>query len=287
MISKYKIIDYWVNPFWTEAVAGRRWENPETTALEKGRTSAGPARVITPEEYIQVMDSSGVEKIFVPAWKRWSYRRQVMTWDVSVEEVARVLGKYPDRFRGLYGINPYSCMKGVKELEIAVKEYGFVGAHLHPYGYGKPVNCRDYYPFYAKCVELDVPLVVQTGNATIPAPNEMGRPIPYLEEVVLYFHELRIVAAHTGWPWADELISLSLKYPNVYIGTSAYLPKYWDTHLVHYMNTRGIGKVLFGTGWGWPRMEYEAVIQQIEALGLKEEAKHSSFSEVARKVFKI
>jgi predicted TIM-barrel fold metal-dependent hydrolase len=102
---------------------------------------------------------------------------------------------------------------------------------------------------------------------------------------LLYFPELRVVAAHTGWPWVEELISLSLLYPNVYIGTTAHAPKYWDPALVQYVNTRGIGKVLWGTDW--PIVEHKPSREQVEALGLKEEAKVQLLREVAIKVFKL
>ena len=42
----------------------------------------------------------------------------------------------PDRFSGLAGIDPFRGMEGLNDLEAAVKEYGFVGAHLYPHWCG-------------------------------------------------------------------------------------------------------------------------------------------------------
>ena len=40
-------------------------------------------------------------------------------------------------------------MNGVRQLETAVKEFGFVGAHVYPHWFELPPNNAKYYPFYA------------------------------------------------------------------------------------------------------------------------------------------
>ena len=54
----------------------------------------------------------------------------------SFEFLMRVFikfGEYPDRFSGLAGIDPFRGMQGLRDLENAVNEMGFVGAHLYPH----------------------------------------------------------------------------------------------------------------------------------------------------------
>jgi len=113
-------------------------------------------------------------------------------------------------------------------------------------------------------------------------PSALGRPI-LLDDVALELPELRIVAAHTGWPWVEELTALAWKHRNLYIGTSAHHPRYWDRNLVAFANTRGRGKVLFGTDW--PVLDYADAIAAVKALGLKPEAEELLLSGAARKVF--
>ena len=71
----------------------------------------------------------------------------------------RLLAKWsrahPDRFAGLAGIDPFRGMEGVRELERAVREFGFVGAHLYPHHFELAPDHAKYYPYYAKCCELD------------------------------------------------------------------------------------------------------------------------------------
>ena len=88
-------------------------------------------------------------------------------------------------------------MSAVRELETAVKEWGFAGASAFMW-LGHSLNHRDLFPFYAKCLELDIPIVLQSGHsAEQHVPSEMGIPI-HLDDVALYFPDLRIVASHTG-----------------------------------------------------------------------------------------
>jgi len=173
-------------------------------------------------------------------------------------------------------------MEGVKALERAVREHGFIGAHLHHYGFGLRPDDKAFFPFYAKCVELDVPVMIQMGHSAELMPSDVGRPI-YLDDVALYFPTLKIVAGHTGWPWCEEMIAMAWKHQNVYISTSAHLPKYWDKSLVHFLNSRGMGKVMFGTDF--PVLTQAQSLAEVEKLDLKPEARKALLHDTAAKVF--
>ncbi len=278
-------IDVWCNPFTPAGIKHLFLDNEEVyfmMGIQWGR--AANMKGYEPSEFIAMMDRLGIEKVCVPALKQAFYRKNRMGADFSYEEIAALVRAYPDRIVGLAGLNPFDRMAGVRRLEHAVREYGFRGAHIHPYGFGLPLNAAEWYPFYAKCVELDIPIVIQTGHSAEFMPSACGRPI-LLDEVALYFPELRLVAAHTGWPWVEELIALAWKHPNVYIAVSGHAPKYWDKSLVHFMNSRGIGKVMWGTDY--PLILHEESLTQIEQLGLKPEAKQALLRETAVKVFKF
>jgi predicted TIM-barrel fold metal-dependent hydrolase len=105
-----------------------------------------------------------------------------------------------------------------------------------------------YYPIYAKCVELDVTFTTQIGHTGPLYPSEVGRPI-YLDKVALDFPELRIVGGHIGWPWTDEAIALAWKHRNVWLDTSAHVPKHFPPAFVHFMQTFGQDKCLFASDW--------------------------------------
>ena len=190
------------------------------------------------------------------------------------EIVADVVSKYPKRFKGLAGIDPTEGMEGVRKLEHAVRELGFVGAHVYPHWFEMAPHHRKYYPFYAKCVELSIPIQMQVGHCLLYSRERplksVGRPIT-LDTIACDFPELKIIGIHTGWPWVEEMISVAWKHPNVYIGSDAYAPKFWKPEFVQFINSCGQDKVLFGTDF--PIIDFERATREINDLGLKEDSK--------------
>jgi hypothetical protein len=219
------------------------------------------------------MDSAGIQLAFITAAKSGS-KGHPANWHLPYEMVAEVIKKFPKRFKGLAGLDPAEGMEGVRKLEYAIKELGFIGAHLYPHWFELPPHHRKYYPFYAKCVELDVPIQMQVGHCLVYTKDRplksVGRPI-YLDTIACDFPELKLVGIHTGWPWVEEMISVSWKHPNVYIGTDAYAPKYWKPELINFINSWGQDKVMFGTDF--PIIDFERATREVEALGFREVSK--------------
>ncbi len=179
-------------------------------------------------------------------------------------------------------------MKGVRELEYGVRNLGFVGAHLYPHWFGLAPDHAKYYPFYAKCVELGIPIEMQVGHCLLYTADyplrSVGRPIT-LDTVACDFPELKLIGIHMGYPWTEEMISVSYKHPNVYIGADAYAPRHWQECFVNYVNTWGQDKVLFGSDF--PLLDFERIRREVEELGLRPEAKRKFLRDNARKVFKL
>jgi predicted TIM-barrel fold metal-dependent hydrolase len=275
-------VDYWCNLFTPEGIKHTFQDPPEVADVAKwwGLEFHG----MSVEEFTRHLDEANVDVVLIPSAKMASYETAQLIWDVKEEQVVEVAEAMPGRVKGLFGIDPREGMRGVRRLEEWVGTGHFVGAHLHPYGFGLPVNHRRFYPFYAKCTELGVPVVMQVGHSAERMPSEMGRPI-LVDDIALDFPELTIVGAHTGWPWVEELIALAWKHRNVFIGTSAHHPKYWDPSLVRFANSRGRGKVLFGTDY--PVMDYRDALKAISELPLKDEARQLVTGGAARGIFNL
>ena len=281
-----KPIDVWFNA-WPKTEVDRLVSQPEVAyVLEMEKLDF---KSPTPDEAVAILDAAGVEIAFLTSLKQGYHRRMRpghrdrMALDVSHRDLLPFIEGYPGRFKGLYGINPWLMMDGVRELEEAVKEYGFVGAVTHVAGFA-PFNDKMWYPFYTKCAELDVPVITQSGHFGEFMPEGWCHPL-LIDDVALDFPELRIVAGHTGWPWSDELIAVALKDPNVFISTEAHLPKYYEPSLVRYINTRGQDKVMWGTDW--PVTEPKRNLEQIEQLGLRDDPKRKFLRDNTIRVFKL
>jgi predicted TIM-barrel fold metal-dependent hydrolase len=275
-------VDYWCNIFTDEGIKHTFEDPPELSDVVKwwGLKFTGK----TVPEFVEYMDAAGVDQVLVPSAKMASYQTRQLIWNVKEEQVRELAEQAPGRVLGLFGIDPDEGMTGVRRLQDNIGDGVFVGAHLHTYGFGIPVNHRRYYPFYAKCAELGVPVVMQVGHSAERMPSELGRPI-HLDDIALDFPELTIVGAHTGWPWVEEMIALAWKHRNVYVGTSAHHPKYLDKSLVSFANSRGKGKVLWGTDY--PVMDYGDALRAIDNLGLRDEARELFKGGAARSVFKL
>jgi uncharacterized protein len=79
------------------------------------------------------------------------------------------------------------------------------------------------------------------------------------------------------------MISVSWKHPNVFIGTDAYAPKYWKPELVHFIDSWGRDKVLFGTDF--PVIDFQRATAEIDELNLKKESKQSLLWKNAARVY--
>jgi len=275
-------IDLWCNPFTPAGIKHLFIDNEEVhfmMGVQWGRKAN--MKGYSPSEFVAQMDRLGIEKVCIPALKQSLYRKNTMGADFAYEDIARLVEKYPDRIVGMAGINPFERMKGVRRLEHAVREYGFRAAHVHPFGFGLPINAAEWFPYYAKCDELGIPVLFQVGHSAEFMPSACGRPI-LLDDIALYFPDLKLVGAHTGWPWVEELIAMAWKHPNIYICVSGHAPRYWDSSLVRFLNSRGIGKVAWGTDY--PLILHRESLQQIDQLDLKPAARQALLHDTAAKI---
>ena len=282
-MSDLKAIDFMYYVATPEFIG--RWNKAKEGELvcRMERAIGGLPQYESIEKMVELMDEAGVEKVFITQCKMWSYWNKWMYMDTQLEDVLQYTQKYPDRFVGLAGYNPFRIKESLKEIEIAVKEYGFKGVYVHIYGFDIPLNDAKMYPLYAKCVELDIPVSMQVGHVLESMPSDCGRPI-YLDRIACDFPDLKIIGAHTGWPWVEELISVCYKWDNVYFGVDAWMPKYLRPEIIQFINSRlGMDRCLWGTN-GLP---WKESLEQIEQLGLKEEAKRKLLRENAIELFKL
>ncbi len=239
------------------------------------------------ETYLEKMDRAGIDRSLLIAVRAGDLAVRG-SFEITYERVHEVCSRWPDRFSGLAGVDPFRGMQGIYELEKSVREYGFVGAHLYPHWFGLAPNDRRYYPYYSKCCELDIPIMMQVGHNLVYSRERrlpsVGRPIT-LDDVAIDFPELKLIGIHIGIPWTDEMISMAWKHENVFIGVDAYAPKHWPKQLVHYLNTYGREKVLFGTDW--PVIDPERAVREIDALDLRPEAKELLMAHNAHRVFRL
>lgn len=236
---------------------------------------------------LEMMDEAGISHAFLVACKVGQMGLPG-SWQLPYEVVADAVQAHPDRFFGLAGVDPTEGMAGVRALERAVREYGFVGAHGYPHWFELAPDHARWYPLYAKCVELDIPIQLQVGQSLVYTEERplrsVGRPIT-LDGVACDFPELRLIGIHVGIPWTDEMIAMAWKHKNVFIISDAHAPKYWPASFVNYINSYGRHKVMFGTDF--PVLTFERVRREVEELGLRDEARRLFLRDNTIRVYKL
>jgi uncharacterized protein len=146
-----------------------------------------------------------------------------------------------------------------------------------------PLNHALYYPVYATCEELGIPVSINIG---IPGPRVRSRcqdPV-LLEDVLIDFPDLVVIGAHMGHPYEELLIEYMLKWPNLYLSNSAYLAKYMHPALLAFMGSRrGRGRVLFASDH--PFLPMERALTAARTLPLSDDARDDFLGAAAARIF--
>lgn len=233
------------------------------------------------QDMIAAMDAAGVASVFATDLLAWSYTRQqrfALDMTTRIHELSQ---RYPGRVYGLADYDPLHIRASLDKLEGDVKERGFKGVYIHIYGYDIGLDHRKMYPLYALCEHLGVTVTMQIGHVLEAMPSEHGRPMQ-LDRIACDFPDLRMVGTHTGFPWVDEALAVTMKWPNVYLSTSAWLPKYIAPAFLNFMKGRtGSTKIMFGTnGLSWQRY-----LSDFDQLGIAPDRAERILAGNARRVF--
>ncbi len=270
-------IDIVMNPFTPQEVANGQTGYDERF-MAQVRMPEEMRGGLTIERHLEIMDEAQIDHALLIAVRAGDPLREG-SFEIPYQQVADYVTAHPTRFSGLAGVDPTRGMEQLRDLEYAVKELGFVGAHSYPHWFSLPPDAAQWYPIYSKCCELDIPIMMQVGQNLIYQKDvrlpSVARPI-LLDRIAIDFPELKLIGIHVGTPWADEMIAMAWKHENVFIGIDAYAPKHLPQSLVHYMNSYGSHKVLFGTDW--PVIDPRRGRREVEAFDLRPK----SFSNVMR-----
>ena len=140
--------------------------------------------------------------------------------------VMQEIAPYPERMYLECNVGPV-LRRGVKhaiwELEHLVKNCNAKLCKVYQPEDDGPLNDPRMWPFYEKACELGVPLTIHTGMAYVmPQPTKYTLPI-LLDDILIDFPDLKIIAYHMGWPYHEELFGLAGKHKNLYVSMSGII----------------------------------------------------------------
>ena len=207
--------------------------------------------------------------------------------DDHVELAKIAMEKYPDRFFGSYECNPNLAMDEVRKIERLHREIGIKAVTGFPSGLCPqvPINDKKWYPIYAKCVELDIPICLCSG---VPGPRLPLYPqkVEHLDEVCWFFPELRIVMRHGAEPWTELACKLMLKFEHLYYMTSAFAPKYYPVEIVNFANKRGADKIMYA-GYFPMGLSLERIFDELPNVPFRDHVWPKFLRENAIRVFAL
>lgn len=191
--------------------------------------------------------------------------------------------KFPDKFIGFAGLDPHKGMAALAEITHAVHEEGIKGAAIDPYLARIYVNDAKYYPIYAKCCELGIPLIIATGPGTLVPNAVIDHVAPrYIDFVARDFPELKIIASHGGYPWVNEMITVAQRNANVYLELSEYEFFPQSSAYIEAANSILSDKIMYASAH--PFVDFKLALKNYEQLPLKPEVREKVMYKNAAKV---
>jgi predicted TIM-barrel fold metal-dependent hydrolase len=264
---------------WAQVPTARMAAKPWFETLARWNKGSRESLTATVPNTLAAMDAADVRLALLSAWSSPSGAL------ISNEELTEQIDQAPDRFRGLISVDLRNPMQAVREIRQWTAQDRIVGVRVLPWVWDLPPDDRRFYPVYVACIEAGIPFCTQIGHTGPLMRSEVGRPIPYLENVLLDFPELVIVGGHVGFPWINELTSLMFKFPNLYVDTSAYALHRLPPDFIQLMKGAGGNRIMFGTNW--PMLSPSKCLQRFGELGLSDEQSSAFLAGNAQRVFKL
>lgn len=201
------IIDFRVRPIFKHYESFRK-EDISRFLKAFGYQESESLRQRNVESLIRELDEAGVVKSVVPG--RSLYGSGINDTLLELEAL------YPDKFiifPFLDVTNPDRALQDIDTYIISAKRKG---ASIEPYlGNDLKFDDERIFPIYKKLEENNIPVMATVSgwvgkiiDNTIPA---------QVARVLTAFPKLKFIAAHGGWPWFNEMVAITFKYPNLYL----------------------------------------------------------------------
>ena len=203
----------------------------------------------------------------------------LLAWDAETatgrprvpnELVAQACRAHPKAFMGFGSVDPLKGERAVAELD-SIAELGLKGIKLHPSLQAFAPDDERHWPLYERCEELGLAVLFHTGTSGIGAgqPGGQGIRLDYarpirLDAVAASFPSLNVIAAHFGFPWHMELLSMALHKTNIYIDISGWAPRYIPAEVMRDMKGRLQDQFVFGSDY--PFIQPKRCLDELASL---------------------
>ena len=231
------------------------------------------------EEVVRDFTEAGVEAVLVAL----DLETAAGTPPCDNAYVAGFWKRHPDQIIQAWGaVDPCKGEIAIREATTAINELGMLGFHFHPIMGHFAVNDPRFYPLWETIAGLKAPVMIDVGTTGMGAgmPGGLGAKLRHahplaVDDLAADFPNLKIVAAHPGWPWAEEMTAVALHKGNVYWEMSGWAPKYFPEAIKRDMRGRLQDKVMFGSDY--PSIPHERLLREWDELGYSTEVMEKIF----------
>jgi len=251
-----------------------------------------------------VDDIPRTEEGFVELYTKQDVKALLIGWHPSTvtggarntnEHVIDLASKHPDAFAGILASldttaqDPTVVARHAEELVRNPKVKGF---KFHPPAQGFYPNDKKFYSIWEALQAGNKPVMFHVGFTVLGANTDggsgialdYGRPI-HLDTLARDFPRMKIIAAHPGWPWEQELIGVLTHKKNVHVDTSGYLAEQLPEIFLRAIRGRLQDKALFGTDY--PYVDLEKALASFDKIKFKQPAKDKILFANAQALFGI
>jgi len=242
------------------------------------------------------------EETFAGLFTRHDVRALLIGWHPSTvkeeprntnEYVIELATNYPAAFAGVLASLDMGAEDSdgrIRQAEELLKNPVVKGFKFHPPDQGFYPNDRKYYGLWEILASGNKPVMFHVGFTVLGANSEggkgigldYGRPI-HLDTLARDFPRMKIIAAHPGWPWQEELIGVLTHKKNIYVDTSGYLAEQLPEMFQSAIRGRLQDKALFGTDF--PYVDLGQALSSFDKLALKDAVKEKILFSNASRLF--
>ncbi|HWE73231.1 MAG TPA: amidohydrolase family protein [Stellaceae bacterium] len=238
------------------------------------------------DEVLKEFETAGVEAVLVAL----DLETTTNTPPCTNEYVKEMQGRHPERIIQCWAaVDPFKGEIAIQQAKKAITELKCLGFHFHPIMGHFAVNDRQFYPLFETISALKAPVMIDVGTTGMGAgmPGGMGARIRHahpscIDDLAADFPDLKIIAAHPGWPWVDEMTAVALHKGNVFWELSGWAPKYFPAQLKVDARSRLQDKIMFGSDY--PSIPYDRLMKEWGELGYTEAVMEKIFHGNAERI---
>lgn len=245
----------------------------------------------TPESFAAIYAKNDVQALLI-GWHPSTVKEGARNTN---EHALQLAEQFPNTFPGILAsldTHAQDLAAVARYAEELVRHPKVKGFKFHPPDQGFYPNDKRFYDIWEIIQSGGKPALFHVGFTVLGANTDggsgialdYGRPI-HLDTLARDFPRMKIIAAHPGWPWEQELIGVVTHKKNLFVDTSGYLAEQLPELFQRAIGGRLQDKALFGTDF--PYVDLEKALESFDKMNFKQAVKDKLLFANAQQLFNL